>query len=1223
MGSFFNGGTHRKPRYERLPLDTFSRKDSTRTTRLDDDPDEENLLFDFGEGGSQNGRLLPPAKNGYDSEEEIEFYKDTHRSRYRQPRLSYSSSRCCLVCLLAALVIVVLLFSALYMMGPTTKSTTGWTSSTFEYATETAIRLYDVNQDGIQDVILGAATTSSLRDVKNEVEFCKKVNMTYPCAGLIMALDGRNGTRLWTIHTRVEVFAIQCGKLDINGDGHMDCIAAGRMGTLHGIDPINGSVLWSADPGVTNLHFNFFQGQVVPDLDQDGVPDYVVTHGGDTRFSDKELDRPAGRLLLLSGKTGRSLGRYLSLPDNHETYSAITLYTRPNGAIFLLFGSGGETISGSLWAISLRDLYCYVMSMPTCSADQLFHVSPLQKKGYDEHWGTPIQTLQSGAMEILRSGSSKGVTVPTELVDMNNDGVDDLVVFMYNSTIAILDGVNLGVIWSTGKRFAEFETYSNLAPGYFNDDDTIDLMVHLSEGKWPKFISSCVYILDGRDGKVLWSLKTPSFSPIMSSPLTLQSYGRKDAFLFWVQGLDAKIGDAEGPELPQPAGHGMGPDETGDGSEESLASPGRPRRHGDEMVPEKLCLLSLDVLRADLLIVDRNLALEPLRLASADAFKYNYTLTEEDRLMMEEDLYHHGKPGAVETVPPDMHGILSSQSPPTTTKTNTHSAVTEEDLARHNLHRYSTTPGGAVTTPKSLRLRTDAVTKPEGLETTTDAITTPEGEESVTVMSTSEVLEVTTFPKYDKDAVFETSTPAPTYSVSDVETMSTVQPTTSIGDTKPSTVQPKDNDRSTSTEYITPMSANSERAPHRTSETTAVDGVQSTFETTDTPTTESITIRPTDLLNLNARLKMTTESSDLTTGRESSTEEITTNQSKLDTGGMNTNRSVSRSSSSNAPSILPTVTEIATPPPDVISQDSGHDTQVGNRTNQPLVLDAGTPGSVTNVASSTAVESTAQHTTAQHPTSPEIMVTARPTTSSPIAINLPVNPSRNKSDADLEKMEVVPVNQNTTSKTETSHMQASKDANNDLVTNSTLPNIQITNEIQTFVDVTEYVTEPGTASTDQDTLPEQESQDMPYQTKGETTEAGKSRRRREIPTGDLCTVYIPSLLGTGVIGDLDNDGSLDYIYAETHMAQLMDEGLSYISSKLRLRVHRLVLDSAIKRQDWLRPAQAQPTLSEGLSSAEVDTDEVGEHFRFLPAEKQSWNSYMGKGADGQFKKSTR
>ncbi len=64
--------------------------------------------------------------------------------------------------------------------------------------------------------------------------------MEYPCAGRVLALDGRDGSTLWDVGTQVEVFAIQCGKLDINGDGHMDCIVAGRMATLHGIDPIKG-----------------------------------------------------------------------------------------------------------------------------------------------------------------------------------------------------------------------------------------------------------------------------------------------------------------------------------------------------------------------------------------------------------------------------------------------------------------------------------------------------------------------------------------------------------------------------------------------------------------------------------------------------------------------------------------------------------------------------------------------------------------------------------------------------------------------------------------------------------------------------------------------------------------------------------------------------------------------------------------------------------------------
>ena len=42
----------------------------------------------------------------------------------------------------------------------------------------------------------------------------------------------------------------------------------------------SGASIWSADPAVTNNKWSYFQPQVIPDLDGDGVFDVVVTHGG-------------------------------------------------------------------------------------------------------------------------------------------------------------------------------------------------------------------------------------------------------------------------------------------------------------------------------------------------------------------------------------------------------------------------------------------------------------------------------------------------------------------------------------------------------------------------------------------------------------------------------------------------------------------------------------------------------------------------------------------------------------------------------------------------------------------------------------------------------------------------------------------------------------------------------------------------------------------------------
>ena len=46
----------------------------------------------------------------------------------------------------------------------------------------------------------------------------------------------------------------------------------------------SGASIWSADPTVTNSSWNFYQPQVVPDLDGDGVPEVVASHGGNGDF---------------------------------------------------------------------------------------------------------------------------------------------------------------------------------------------------------------------------------------------------------------------------------------------------------------------------------------------------------------------------------------------------------------------------------------------------------------------------------------------------------------------------------------------------------------------------------------------------------------------------------------------------------------------------------------------------------------------------------------------------------------------------------------------------------------------------------------------------------------------------------------------------------------------------------------------------------------------------
>lgn len=66
--------------------------------------------------------------------------------------------------------------------------------------------------------------------------------------------------------------------------------------------------------------------------------------------------RLGGKLFLFSGKSGHVL-KWQYVPDKKETYFSPVVYSTSNGTDIVLFGTGGETHPGSLWAIDLMHLY--------------------------------------------------------------------------------------------------------------------------------------------------------------------------------------------------------------------------------------------------------------------------------------------------------------------------------------------------------------------------------------------------------------------------------------------------------------------------------------------------------------------------------------------------------------------------------------------------------------------------------------------------------------------------------------------------------------------------------------------------------------------------------------------------------------------------------------------------------------------------------------------------
>lgn len=62
--------------------------------------------------------------------------------------------------------------------------------------------------------------------------------------GLVTAVDGKTGKHIWNISTYNEIFELNCGNIDINKDGNMDCVGAGRKGSFVAFSLQDGALLW-------------------------------------------------------------------------------------------------------------------------------------------------------------------------------------------------------------------------------------------------------------------------------------------------------------------------------------------------------------------------------------------------------------------------------------------------------------------------------------------------------------------------------------------------------------------------------------------------------------------------------------------------------------------------------------------------------------------------------------------------------------------------------------------------------------------------------------------------------------------------------------------------------------------------------------------------------------------------------------------------------------------
>ncbi len=345
-----------------------------------------------------------------------------------------------------------------------------WSVNFANVTSSSSIKCADLNNDGIKDIVIGAGG--------NEWE---KTD-----AG-ILAIDGKNGVKIWQAKARNQIVG-SAVFLDINADKTVDVIIGGRSAELQVLDGKTGKLIWEfyTKPGKLSAYdegwFNFFNPQIVLDQNNDGIKDILICNGGNALLEAGSKNRPAGKVLLLSGKSGEILAADLS-PDGHEIYSTpVCIDCDTNHNPKFIFGTGGETQGGNLFITDLNSL----------------------------------KNKNIKSAKILASSSEKGFISPPILADFNLDKTLDIVVNQANGTTLLIDGKNFKQIWRL--KIDSSEVYSQPAVGHFvGNDKYLDVFVSYALGKYPDYKQNTNYLINGKTGKVVLKNSYGKFT--YSSPL--------------------------------------------------------------------------------------------------------------------------------------------------------------------------------------------------------------------------------------------------------------------------------------------------------------------------------------------------------------------------------------------------------------------------------------------------------------------------------------------------------------------------------------------------------------------------------------------------------------------------------------------------------------------------------------------------------------------------------
>jgi outer membrane protein assembly factor BamB len=339
----------------------------------------------------------------------------------------------------------------------------------------------DLNGDGVMDIVLGAGANEWLESDNG-----------------VLAIDGKTGDLLWKVKSRNQMIGSPLF-IDIDNDEIEDVIIGGRSAQLMAINGARGTVLWeylahndTIDYKNDTTILNFFTPQFIPDQNGDGYKDLLVAYGGYVKAGPYDENRPAGLLKIISSKDGTLIAS-AAMPDGKETYmTAVYFKDETNQEEYILFGTGGETIQGNLYLGSLAE-------------------------------------LMGGSLEkavLLVHGKEKGFIAPPVRIDVNADGISDVIINAFEGRTIAIDGKTFNVLWEMSPGDG-YETSSMPIPFQMNVAGELITAVFcdFGHGIWPEIHQSEQFFIHGLSGEILHRDSVGNFQ--FSSALIIEDLKQK------------------------------------------------------------------------------------------------------------------------------------------------------------------------------------------------------------------------------------------------------------------------------------------------------------------------------------------------------------------------------------------------------------------------------------------------------------------------------------------------------------------------------------------------------------------------------------------------------------------------------------------------------------------------------------------------------------------------